>query len=145
MTFLLDVNVLYFLHQPRHSEFEIVQRWFVRQAADNFATCPVTQSGLLRLLCQARTGFDLFAIGEARAALAELTARKGHVFWPDNPGYLGATQRFSRRIQGHRQITDAYLLGLAIHKRGKLATFDRGIVQLAGGEFATNVELIGSL
>jgi uncharacterized protein len=47
-------------------------------------------------------------------------------------------------LQGHRQITDAYLLGLAIHNRGKLATLDRGILQLAGSDFAGHVELIGS-
>jgi predicted nucleic acid-binding protein len=45
-------------------------------------------------------------------------------------------------MQGYRQITDAYLLGLAIHNKGKLATLDRGIRHLAGREFAASVELI---
>jgi uncharacterized protein len=144
MTLLLDVNVLYCLHQTRHADFDAAQNWFAQRAKDSFATCVITQLGLLRLLCQARVGFDLFSLDEARSALAELTARPGHVFWADSPGYLEVTQRLSRRMQGHRQITDAYLLGLSIHKRGKLATLDRGILQLAGDEFASHVEFIGS-
>jgi hypothetical protein len=66
----------------------------------------------------------------------------GHVYWPDDPSYLDATRTLFARMQGHRQITDAYLLGLAIHNKGKLATLDRGIRQLAGSEFAACVEII---
>jgi predicted nucleic acid-binding protein len=66
----------------------------------------------------------------------------GHIFWSDTPAYLDSTKSLFARLQGHRQTTDAYLLGLAIHNHGKLATLDRGIRQLAGNEFAANLELI---
>ena len=37
---------------------------------------------------------------------------------------------FRERLLGHRQVTDAHLLSLAIRHRGRLATFDRGILDL---------------
>ena len=79
---------------------------------------------------------------EARRALEHLIQQPGHIFWPDSPAYLDSTKSLFARMQGHRQTTDAYLLGLAIHNHGKLATLDRGIRQLAGNEFAANLELI---
>jgi predicted nucleic acid-binding protein len=64
----------------------------------------------------------------------------GHRFWPDSISVLDAVKSTEGRITEHRQITDAYLVGLAIHHRGKLATMDRGIAAwgVAGG-----VDLIG--
>jgi hypothetical protein len=79
---------------------------------------------------------------EARDALNHLILQSGHVYWPDDPSYLDATRILFARMQGHRQITDAYLLGLAVHNKGKLATLDRGICHLAGREFAACVEVI---
>jgi predicted nucleic acid-binding protein len=52
------------------------------------------------------------------------------------------TARFAARISGHQQITDAYLLGLAIKEKGVLVTFDKGIQYMAGAEFSQNVLLI---
>jgi hypothetical protein len=141
MTFLLDVNVLFVLHQPRHLHFKRVFRWFKQERVGAFATCPITQSGLVRLLTQP-TGLDVFRAGEARDALRNFVQLPGHVFWPDLPPYLDASQRFSRRTQGYRQITDSYLLGLALHNKGRLATLDEGIAHLASAEFSSLVELI---
>lgn len=55
-----------------------------------------------------------------------------------------ALQTVSRRLQGHRQVTDAYLLALAGQRRGVLATFDRGIAQLAGEAVSSAVEIVPS-
>ncbi|MGH9604223.1 MAG: TA system VapC family ribonuclease toxin [Terracidiphilus sp.] len=142
MTFLLDVNVLVTLHAPRHPHYKLVSSWFKHRVNIQFGTCPITQSGLLRLLVQGLPGVAPFQIDEAREALEHLIQRPGHIFWPDTPPYLDAADRLFKRIQGHRQITDAYLLGLAIRNSGKLATLDGGIRHLAGSEFAANVELI---
>jgi predicted nucleic acid-binding protein len=79
---------------------------------------------------------------EARDALQHFVRQPGHVFWPDMPDYLDSTQSLFARMQGHRQTTDGYLLGLAIHNNGKLATLDRGILHLAGKEFAAHVEIL---
>lgn len=142
MKTLLDVNLLFILHQPLHPDFLGVKRWFLSRASENFSTCPITQSGMMRLLVQSVPGSTPFTIEEASEALDQLTHQSGHVYWPDDPAYLDATQAILARMQGYRQITDAYLLGLAIHNKGKLATLDRGIRHLAGREFAANVELI---
>jgi len=142
MTYLLDVNLLYILHQPLHVNYDLVRSWFAHIPDKRYSTCPVTQTGLLRLLIQGVAGLDSFRSEEARNALQHFVAQPGHVFWPDSPDYLSATDSVHARMQGHRQITDAYLLGLAIHNRGKLVTLDRGIRHLAGEEFAGHVEFI---
>jgi toxin-antitoxin system PIN domain toxin len=142
MISLLDVNLLFVLHQQLHPEHSLVSQWFKHGAVKRFATCPITQSGMIRLLVQEIAGLDVFNRDEARAALRSFVARPGHEYWPDKPDFLDATKAISIRMQGHRQTTDAYLLGLAIHNKGKLATLDRGILHLAGKEFAAHVELI---
>ena len=142
MTFLLDVNVLFILHQPAHTDFGLVSRWFGRGKRLRFATCPMTQAGMLRLLTQRIADLDLFRIDEAVEVLRNLVRHPGHVHWPDIPPYLEATAPLVKRMQGHRQIADAYLLGLARHHHGRLATLDKAILSLAGLEFSDLVELI---
>jgi toxin-antitoxin system PIN domain toxin len=142
MTFLLDVNILLVLHDPLHPHYKLVSRWFAHRAGKSFATCPITQSGFMRLLTRGIPGLGPFEMPEARDALEQVIQQPGHVFWPDTPAYLDSTKSIFARMQGHRQTTDAYLLGLAIHNHGKLATLDRGIRQLAGNEFTANVEII---
>ena len=142
MTLLFDVNLLFVLHQPNHPNFTLVSRWFRSKEGKPFATCPITESGLVRLLIQSVAGLEPFASQEARDALKRVTQRPGHVFWPDTPSWLDSTAPLFDRLHGYRQTTDAYLLGLAIHNKGTLATLDRGIHHLAGTEFARSVELI---
>jgi uncharacterized protein len=142
MTYLLDVSLLLVLHHPLHPHYKAVERWFAERAGSRFATCPITQSGLVRLLTRGTPDFDPFEMQDAHRTLQLLLQRPGHQFWQDVPDYLSATKALKVRMQGHRQTTDAYLLGLAIHNRGKLATLDRGIVHLAGPEFKSNVELV---
>src|ERR1035441_3701379 len=142
MTLLLDVNLLFVLPQPLHPDFTLAKRWFANRPDRSFATCPITQSGMMRLLVKGVAGLAPYDMPEARDALLNFTQQPGHVNWPDDPSYLDATRSLFARMQGHRQITDAYLLGLAIHNQGKLATLDRGISHLAGREFAACVEVI---
>jgi toxin-antitoxin system PIN domain toxin len=144
MTFLLDVNLLFVLHQPLHPDFKRVSQWFLLTTSKSFATCPITQSGMMRLLVGGVAGLDSFDIKEARDALKQIVRHPGHVFWPDAPGYLDCAAPLFARMQGHRQITDAYLLGLAIYNKGKLATLDPGIRHLAGHELSAHVEVIAT-
>ena len=142
MTFLLDVGVMLILHDPLHQHYKPVSRWFAQPSSRPFATCPMTQSGMMRLLLQGVAGLGPFEMQEAREALQHFVQLPGHVFWPDTPSYLDSTKSIFARMQGHRQITDGYLLGLAIHNHGKLVTLDRGIRHLAGNQFAANLEII---
>ena len=140
--FLLDVNVLLAMHLPGHKDYARVHRWFSRTGADAFATCAITQCGFVRISSQLSVKDWDIQFPETKIALETLTALPGHVYWSSDIDYLNATEHFSARMQGHKQITDAYLLGLALSNRGKLATLDKGVVHLAGSEFAELVELI---
>lgn len=119
MTALLDGNVLVALTAPKHVHHEAAHRWWAGQPSPRFATCPITQGTLLRLAM--RFGSD---ITTAVAILRELTAHPAHEFWVDDVGYLDVELA---QVHGHRQVTDAYLAGLARRNKGSLATFDRAL------------------
>jgi uncharacterized protein len=119
---LLDGNVLVALVSHSHVHHAAAQRWFASSSCP-FATCPITQGALLRLLL--RLG-DV-APETAVHVLARLTAHARHRFWPDTLGYAEISWR---GVLGHRQVTDAYLAALVRHHKGKLVSFDRGLVAL---------------
>jgi toxin-antitoxin system PIN domain toxin len=119
---LLDGNVLVALVNLTHVHHAAAQRWFISSSCP-FATCPITQGTLLRLLLR---------LGEvtpetALEVLTRLAAHARHRFWPDALGYAEISWR---GVLGHRQVTDAYLAALARHHKGKLVSFDRGLVAL---------------
>jgi predicted nucleic acid-binding protein len=72
-------------------------------------------------------------VADARTTLDELLEMREHLFWPDDLS-LGEALERAGAISGHQQITDAYLLGLAISHGGVLATFDRGVLGLSGAK-----------
>jgi predicted nucleic acid-binding protein len=79
---------------------------------------------------------------EALRMLSSITVRPGYRFWPMDISFTEAVQPFQERPFGHQQVTDAYLLGLAIKNKGRLVTLDSGIEALAGREFAQYVTLL---
>jgi toxin-antitoxin system PIN domain toxin len=127
---LLDVNVLVALVWPVHEFHETATNWFARHARQGWATCPFTEAGLVRTISNPAFSPHAVSPREALLVLADLTARHRYEFWPDTLTLDRATAPLKDRIVGHKQITDAYLLGLAIHKGGTLATLDRGIAAL---------------
>jgi hypothetical protein len=130
MVGLLDVNVLVALSWPEHEAFARSHRWFARHAAGGWASCPITQAGFVRVV--SNPAFSMLTI-TPREALANLTItmkHSGHHFWRDDISLQQATEPFAARMVGHHQITDAYLLGLAIHHKGKLITLDRATLSL---------------
>jgi len=127
---LLDVNVLVALAWPTHVGHPHVQKWFARHGRETWATCPVTQSGFIRILSNPSFAPNALSPAEAIRLLEEIVARPGHRFWPFEIGVVQAIRQFLPRIQGYRQISDAYLLGLALHHRGKLVTLDQGVPSL---------------
>ena len=122
---LLDVNVLIALFDPDHVHHGAAHDWFARNRSAGWATCPLTENGAVRILSNPAYS----PIAERPAAIAErLWTFKGsghHRFWPDDVS-LCDPRRYSLAV-GHRHLTDAYLLGLAVHHGGRLATFDRSI------------------
>ena len=121
MTVLLDANVLIALLVDDHVHHEAAENWFTGLNG-NFATCPITQGSLLRLLI--REGQPA---ATARAVLAGTAADPRHEFWPDDVPYTDVP---TQGIIGHRQVTDAYLAQLARTRRSRLATFDQAMAML---------------
>lgn len=121
MIHLLDANVLLAVivdtqvhHQRAH--------WWFSNAKPSFATCPVTQGALLRLLMQFAAAPSSDA---AWATLESILPHPKHPFWSDNFGY----QKISPRpMQVFRQITDAWLIELTKCQKARLATFDKGLI-----------------
>lgn len=97
----------------------------------------MTQAGFLRLASNAFVTFSPHSPGEAIHLLADNLKDSNHIFWPTHLGYREATAPFSHKLTGHRQVTDAYLLGLAMNKKAKLATMDWGIGALLPPEEAS--------
>jgi toxin-antitoxin system PIN domain toxin len=121
VTVLLDANVLVALLVDDHVYHGAAENWFVG-LDENFATCPITQGSLMRLLI--REGQQAAV---ARAILTETTAHPRHEFWPDDVPYTDVPVP---GIVGHRQVTDAYLAQLARAHRSRLATFDQAVAKL---------------
>ena len=117
VTDLLDANVLVALTSPDHVHHGAARAWF--ETSGRFATCPLTQLALVRLLMR----FDMSA-GQAVAALDIIRAHERHAFWADD---LSIEAESMRAVIGHRQVTDAHLVALAQRYGGRLATFDRGL------------------
>jgi len=136
---LLDVNVLLALSWPGHANHSRAQRWFARNAAKGWATCPMVEAGFVRILSNPAFSPRAVSPKEAIHALAINVTHPAHQFWPDDISLADGVANLQNRIVGHQQINDAYLVGLAIHHRGKLATMDRAIAALGSEEF---IELI---
>jgi uncharacterized protein len=121
VTILLDANVLIALLVDDHVHHQAAENWFVGMAG-NFATCPITQGSLMRLLI--REGQPAAA---ARAILNGTVADSLHEFWADDIPYTDVP---TQGIVGHRQVTDAYLAHLARARGSRLATFDQALAKL---------------
>jgi uncharacterized protein len=142
--FLLDVNVLLALLWPPHTFHQSALRWFARKARQGWATSPITEAGFVRIVSNPRFSQDAPSIRHAISVLRESQSHPTHQFWADELKVAEALEPFEASLRGHQDVTDAYLLGLAIHKRGKLATFDQALVSLMHPRSATisHVELL---
>jgi hypothetical protein len=127
---LLDVNVLLALLWRPHVHHSMAQKWFSENESAGWATCPMTQASFVRIVSNPAFSKDAPHPSQATALLEASVRTPHHRFWIDEPGFADATRPFKGRISGHQQVTDAYLLGLAIHHKGRLATFDGGVVHL---------------
>ena len=130
MTFLLDLNLLLALAWPSHVHHDLAHRWFESEDSPSWATCPVTQLGFIRLSSNPSFTNDAVTPDAALDMLRTMTARDGHVFWPDDLDWVTSGFLAGVRISGHRQVTDAYLFSLALARSGCLATLDRRIRRL---------------
>ncbi len=141
---LLDVNVLIALLWTRHEHHAVAHRWFAGAADNGWATCSLTQLGFLRIVSNVAFSSEAVRPAQAMAVLKDNLRHPAHQEWEDPWGAAAVLEPLADRLVGHRQVTDAYLLGLAVKHDGRLATFDRGLDMLApaGSRFSRHLERI---
>lgn len=135
---LLDVNALVALAWDSHVHHEAVRAWFAAKGSDGWATCPVTESGFVRVSSNPTALPSVITVEAARGVLSALREIAGHRFLVDD---VSITDHDVPPIVGHRQVTDAQLLTLARRHGTRLVTFDAGIAALAEGR---DVELLAA-
>jgi toxin-antitoxin system PIN domain toxin len=124
---LLDVNVLVALFAPDHVHHELAHDWFGEERRRGWATCPITETGVVRVLANPRV-HDGVAVSEVIGRLRRLQSDPAHEWWEANVSFSDAALFRPAAMRGHRQVTDLYLAGLAHARGGRLVTFDRGVL-----------------
>jgi toxin-antitoxin system PIN domain toxin len=125
LAYLLDVNVLIALIDPAHVAHDTAHGWFATTGAAGFATCPITECGVLRILGHPKYPNSLGSPAAVAPLLVRLRTLPGHHFWPDDLSPVAGAPLDAERIATPGQVTDSYLLALAIAHGGRLATLDR--------------------
>jgi uncharacterized protein len=123
---LLDVNVLIALIDQDHASHPHAMTWFRSHAKSGWASCPITQNGCLRIMSHASYP-NALVVRAVMTRLAEAAASELHEFWADDISLLDPRVADFSRIQGPRQLTDIYLLALAVKHGGRFVTFDSSI------------------
>ncbi len=141
MTYLLDVNVLIALIDPAHVAHDSAHTWFATSGSQSWATCPITENGVLRILGHPKYPNSAGAPAAVAPIVRRLRALAGHVFWPDDLSLVGSDLVETTHVATPGQVTDTYLLALAVARSGQLASLDRRLSTKAvrGGKAALHV------
>lgn len=123
--FLLDVNVLIALVDPAHVQHDQAHEWFARTGHKAFATCPLTENGLVRIIGHPKYPNSPGPPSAVLKSLVAIRGLAGHKFWADDLSI--ADERFfaPELLSSHSRVSDSYLLALAHAKGGRLATMDQ--------------------
>jgi len=130
MRALLDVNVLVALLDSSHVSHRAATDWLVANVQAGWASCPITQNGCIRIMSSPSYP-NVRPVAQVTERLREATSTTTHEFWPDDVSLLDEARLDVSRVHSARQLTDAYLLALAVHHRGRLVTFDRAVPRAA--------------
>ena len=137
--YLLDVNILIALTEQGHMHHRTAMKWFNTPGLD-WGLCAFSEAGLLRVTANSNVG--KVSVWEASEILKALKKHSGYCYWPITADWSVLVKPFRERIYGHQQITDAYLLGLAIKEDGVLVTLDKAFKVLAGEQHSKNVQVL---
>jgi toxin-antitoxin system PIN domain toxin len=136
---LLDLNVLIALTDEEHWHHKDAWNWMASSGRQSWGICPLTEAGYVRITTNPAMYSRVRTLANSAVILEELAREPGYCYWPISESWATLTAPFADRIFGHQQVTDAYLLGLAIKEDGVLVTFDRGLKYMAGPEFSGNL------
>jgi toxin-antitoxin system PIN domain toxin len=140
---LLDVNLLIALFFADHIHHDVAHDWFADHRSGGWATCPITENGLVRVACQQPSTDAALRPSVVTDALRRFCKDKAHRTWDDSVSLADESLFAPEFIRGAAQITDVYLLGLAKKQGGYLATFDRSIpLKAVRGATASHVRVI---
>ena len=142
--YLLDLNALISLADVDSIHYRAIHQWFDAGGGRSWGVCPLTESGFVRVTSNPKYRGPNRTIEQATAILAGFALHPGYRYWPIAEKWSVLTAPFSARLMGHQQVTDAYLLGLAIRENGILVTFDKAIRYLAGAEYKGNLLVLAS-
>lgn len=131
MTYLLDVNVLIALIDAAHVGHDAAHGWFSSVGSASWATCAITENGVLRIIGHPKYPNSVGSPAAAATFLTRLRALPGHVFWNDDLSLVGSDLIDIVQVTTPAQVTDTYLLALAVVNGGRLATFDRRLATRA--------------
>ena len=123
MQALLDVNVLIALLDSDHTSHAVAMGWFAEHAEKGWASCPITQNGCIRIMSNAGYPNPL-PLQAVMKRLSDACAEDVHEFWADELSLLDSELIDVTRIHGPKQLTDIYLLALAVERKAKFVTFD---------------------
>jgi toxin-antitoxin system PIN domain toxin len=140
MRSLLDVNVLIALLDSDHASHENAVSWFREHGARGWASCPITENGCVRIMSHPSYP-NAHSVLEIVTRLRAATAHEAHHFWADDQSILDEKLVDASRVHGGRQLTDVYLLALAVKHGGRLVTFD-GSIAIAGVTGARQEHLV---
>jgi predicted nucleic acid-binding protein len=125
-TYLLDVNTLLAFHDPERVPSTPAHRWFeTLRTSDTWATCPITENAFVRIASGPNYPGLAGDVSAMTAILQRSCSRGNHRFWTSDITIRDVLRPGA--VITYAQVTDVYLLGLAVGKGGKLATFDRRI------------------
>jgi toxin-antitoxin system PIN domain toxin len=141
VTFLLDVSLLIALIDPAHVGHDAAHRWFEAEGHRAWATCPLTENGVIRIVGHPKYPNTPGSPAVIASIVAQLRTLPGHAFWPDDISLAGADHVDPAQILTSGQVTDSYLLALAVIHEGRLATLDRrlSVKAVKGGSTALHV------
>lgn len=122
--YLLDVNVLIALVDPAHVQHDQAHAWFSRTGHKAFATCPLTENGLVRIVGHPKYPNSPGPPSVVVETLRAIRALPGHVFWSDTLSIAQPAYFAAGLLSSHSRVTDSYLLALAHVNKGRLATMD---------------------
>lgn len=130
MRSFFDVNMLLALFDPKHLHHATARAWWRGHRPFGWASSPTTQNGVLRIASGA-TYSNPIKLADAISVVRRWTNTPGHAFWSDDISLLDTSVIDHSNLFGRRQITDAYLLALAVKNGGRLVTLDRAIPRRA--------------
>lgn len=138
--YLLDANVLIACAFEDHTHFKLTSAWFNTPGLV-WALSPIAEAAFLRYAIRESNGN--LSVKEATEALNGLSALPNCQFQPLATSWHTLTKPFFKRLHGHKQVQDAYLLGQAIQQNLIMATFDKAMLHMAG-EHRQHVHILGA-